>query len=155
LGSLFGFYVNLGLTQLAYDVYHEIIKKTSIPVVYIHQYFLSSLVTDSPHVTVTNISSTALYAHWTKLPNSTEIYAKLLGYYVYVWKKSDVNSSFVVNATVKNYILMEDMEKWTTYCFNVSGYTGAGVGPPSETQCTRTFEDGKLSFVASCWHLTS
>ena len=78
------------------------------------------------------------------LPNSTEIYAKLLGYYLYCWKQSDINSSFVVNVTTKNYILMENLQKWTTYCFNVSGYTSAGIGPASDTQCTRTFEDGKL-----------
>ena len=57
-----------------------------------------------------------------------------------------MNSSFVVNVTAQNYILMEDLEKWTTYCFNVSGYTVSCIGPASsETQCTRTLEDGKLS----------
>lgn len=101
------------------------------------------IVTDSPNVTLTNISSSALYANWTVLPNSTGIYKILLGYYVYFWKESDINSTFQINITNSNYILMENLEKWTTYCFNVSGYTGAGIGPSSETHCTRTMEDGR------------
>ena len=80
------------------------------------------------------------------LPNSTNIYRQLLGYYVYLWKQSDKDNSFVINITTENYIMMEGLEKWTTYCFNVSGYTAYWVGPAgSDTQCARTFEDGKSS----------
>ncbi|XP_028392900.1 uncharacterized protein LOC114517402 [Dendronephthya gigantea] len=102
---------------------------------------LDGPVTDSPNVALTNISSSALYANWTILPNSTEIYKKFLGYYVFFWKQSDINSTLQINVTNSNNMLLDNLEKWTTYCFNVSGYTAAGIGPPSETRCTKTMED--------------
>ena len=101
-------------------------------------------VTESPNMTVVNISSTALYVNWTMLPLSTDEYQQLLGYKFFYWKESD--ESQVFNETLspnENNKLFEDLEKWTVYCFKIAGFTLGGTGP-NDTQCARTFEDGML-----------
>ncbi|XP_028409028.1 uncharacterized protein LOC114531613 isoform X2 [Dendronephthya gigantea] len=98
-------------------------------------------VTESPNMTVTNISSTALYVNWTMLPNSTVDYRQMLGYKMFYWK--DAEEPEVFNVTFPpntRQMLFENLEKWTTYCFTIAGFNTAGAGP-NDTQCERTFED--------------
>ena len=105
----------------------------------IYHFFLAP---EAPNVTVTNISSTSLYVNWTLLPNSTSFYKELMGYFIEIWKESDEDNLYNVTQ-FKNDILLEDLEKWTVYCFNVSAFT-RGYSETSETQCARTFEDGMI-----------
>ena len=109
----------------------------------LHIYFL---VHDSPAtMSIVNISSTVLHVNWAMLPNSTDTYAQLLGYHVSYWKASEPSNVF--NVTVLgDGTNLENLEKWTVYCVNVSGYTSANIGPSRQTQCERTSEDGEKNF---------
>ena len=94
-------------------------------------------------MTVTNVSSTALYVNWTMLPNSTVNYRQLLGYNLFYWKVAEEFEVF--NTTFRastSEMLFENLEKWTIYCFTIAGFNTAGAGP-NDTQCARTFEDGR------------
>ena len=99
-------------------------------------------VTESPNITVANVSSTSLYVNWTLLPSSTDEYKRLLGYKMSYWKESEesqiFNMTFYPN---ESRILLDNLEKWTIYCFEIAGFTTPGLGP-NDTQCARTFEDG-------------
>ena len=109
--------------------------------------FSFTTVTESPNVTVANISSTSLYVNWTMLPISTDDYSQLLGYEMFYWKKSEesklFNKTFAANVSE---ILFENLDKWTEYCFTIAGFTMAGPGP-NDTQCSRTLEDGMLNVL--------
>jgi hypothetical protein len=88
------------------------------------------------------MSSTSLYVNWTMLPNSTNFYRQLQGYNIVYWKEFEEEK--VSNLTqFENNILLENLEKYTVYCFNVSGYIYGSVGP-NKTVCARTLEDGML-----------
>ena len=98
-------------------------------------------------MTVVNVSSTALYVNWTMLPLSTDEYRQLLGYELLYWKES--NESQIFNKTFspnENHVWVEDLEKWTVYCFAIAGFT-YGMPGLNYTQCARTFEDGTLNIV--------
>ena len=99
-------------------------------------------------MTVVNVSSTALYVNWTMLPLSTDEYRQLLGYKLLYWKES--NESQIFNKTFssnENHVLVEDLEKWTVYCFAIAGFT-YGMPGLNYTRCARTFEDGTLTYFS-------
>lgn len=101
-------------------------------------------VPETPNVTMTNVSSTSLYANWTMLPNATKFYKQLRGYHILYWKQSEEDNIFNLTQ-FKNYVLLKNLEIWTFYCLNVTAFTYGNVGTTSETQCARTFEDGRLN----------
>ena len=58
-------------------------------------------------------------------------------------------SSVFNTTTFNDRTALDGLEKWTVYCVNVSGYTSANIGP-SETECVRTYEDGKWAMNHAC-----
>ena len=92
-----------------------------------------------------NLSSTSLNATWEPVPAHL-CNGIVIGYNVFFWKNSEPQS--VSNVTVSEKVaLLEDLEKWTIYCGQVEAFTKIGVGPRSQVECIRTFEDGNCYLV--------
>ena len=99
---------------------------------------------EAPNISAITINSTSLYINWTMFLNSTNVYKQLQGYHVYYWRESEEDE--ISNLTqFHSDIHLDNLEKWTIYCFNITAFTYGGNGPTGEL-CARTSEDGMLKY---------
>lgn len=124
-----------------FDNANKLLKKQ----IYNHVVCTLVPVVPPPSVVWYNLSSTSLNTTWEPVPAHL-CNGIVVGYNVFFWKHSEPQN--VSNVTVSEEVaLLEDLEKWTIYCGQVEAFTKIGVGPRSQVECIRTFEDGNCYLV--------
>ena len=102
------------------------------------------------YLELTVYSSTTIGFVWNSIPNSQRN-GILLGYNVsFTWYDIAINHTqwnYTIVLPFTHNVLLERLQKYTTYAFSVCGFTSKGFGVWSKSLTGKTLSDGK-SFVS-------